>query len=90
MKTSNEIALKYVPYGLIDNMAALVQIMAWRRAGDKPLSEAMLVCFADAYMHHMASIAWMIYPLNHGIVQTYGILPMGYSVQYKVGQYHIC
>ena len=24
-------------------MAALVQIMAWRRTGDKPLSEAMLV-----------------------------------------------
>ena len=38
------IKLKYVPYGLIDNMAALVQIMAWRQTGNKPLSEPMLVC----------------------------------------------
>ena len=29
----NEISLKYVPQGLIDNMASLVQIMAWRRSG---------------------------------------------------------
>ena len=32
----NKISLKYVPYGLIDNMASLVQIMAWRWTGDKP------------------------------------------------------
>ena len=43
----NKISLKYVPYGLIDNKAALVQIMAWRRRGDKPLSEAMLVWCTD-------------------------------------------
>ena len=35
----DKISLKYVPYGLIDNIASLVQIMAWRRPGDKPLSE---------------------------------------------------
>ena len=35
---SNKISLKYVPWGLIDNMPALVQIMVWRRSGDKPLS----------------------------------------------------
>ena len=33
---------KYVPCGLIGNMTALVQIMAWRRTGDKPLSEPMM------------------------------------------------
>ena len=38
-----KISLNYVPYGLIDNMAALVQIMAWRRPGDKPLSGPMMV-----------------------------------------------
>ena len=37
----NNMSLKYVPRGLIDNIAALVQMMAWRRTGDKPLSEAM-------------------------------------------------
>ena len=40
---SNYISLKYFPYGLLDNMAALVQIMAWRRRGDKPLSEPIMV-----------------------------------------------
>ena len=33
-----QISLKFVPMGPIDNMAALVQIMAWWRIGDKPLS----------------------------------------------------
>ena len=28
-----KMSLKYVPYGLVDNMAALAQIMAWRRLG---------------------------------------------------------
>ena len=28
----------------MDIMAALVQIMGWRRTGDKPLSEAMIIC----------------------------------------------
>ena len=46
----NRISLKYVPWGLIDNMAVLVQIMAWRRTGDKPLSEPMLLCCTDAYI----------------------------------------
>ena len=36
-----KISLKIVPKGLIDNNAALVQVMAWRRTGDKPLSEPM-------------------------------------------------
>ena len=36
-------SLKFVPKGLINNIQALVLIMAWRRPGDKPLSEPMLV-----------------------------------------------
>ena len=38
-----KISLKFVPKGLINNIPALVLIMAWHRPGDKPLSEAMLV-----------------------------------------------
>ena len=34
-----KIPLKFVPKGRINNIPALVQIMAWRRPGDKPLSE---------------------------------------------------
>ena len=37
------ILLKFVPKGPINNIPALVQIMAWRRLGDKPLSETMMV-----------------------------------------------
>ena len=37
------ISLNFVPYGPVDYKSALVQIMAWCRAGDKPLSEPMMV-----------------------------------------------
>ena len=37
------ISLKFVPKGPINNIPALVQIMAWRRPGDKPLSEPIMV-----------------------------------------------
>ena len=40
---SIKISLKFVPNGPINNITALVQIMAWRRPGDKPLSEPMMV-----------------------------------------------
>ena len=39
----NKISLKFVPKGPINNTSALVQIMAWRHPGDKPLSELMMV-----------------------------------------------
>ena len=38
-----KISLKFVAKGPINNIPALVQIMAWRRPGDKPLSEPMMV-----------------------------------------------
>ena len=40
---SPRISLKFVPKVRINNIPALVQIMAWRRPGDKPLSEPMMV-----------------------------------------------
>ena len=39
---SIKISLNFIPKGPIKNIPALVQIMAWRRPGDKPLSEAMM------------------------------------------------
>ena len=42
-----KISLKFVPTGPIDDNPALVQIMAWRRIGNKPLSEPMLTRFTD-------------------------------------------
>ena len=44
-RISIKISLKFVPEGTINNIPALVQIMAWRRPGDKPLSEPMVVRF---------------------------------------------
>ena len=38
-----KISLMFVPNGPINNIPSLVQIMAWRRPGDKPLSEPMMV-----------------------------------------------
>ena len=43
---SLKISLRFVPKGLINNIPALVQIMAWRRPGDKPLSEPMLLLYS--------------------------------------------
>ena len=43
VRISIKISLKFVPKGPINNNPALVQIMAWRRPGDKPLSELMMV-----------------------------------------------
>ena len=42
-RISIKISLKFVPKGPINNNPALVQIMAWRRPGDKPLSEPVMV-----------------------------------------------
>ena len=50
---SKDISLKYVPRGLVNNMSALVQVMAWCTAGNKPLPEPMMTQIQDKYMHHL-------------------------------------
>ena len=52
---SIKISLKFVCKGLINNIPALVQIMAWRRSGIKPLSEPMMVSFPCVGM----CVAWI-------------------------------
>ena len=42
VRISLKISLKFVPKGPVNNNPALVQIMAWRRPGNKPLSETMM------------------------------------------------
>ena len=49
--------MKFVPQGPINNIEALVQIMTWRRPGDKPLNEPIVVWVGDAYMRHSASMS---------------------------------
>ena len=46
------ISLKFVPKGPIDGKSGLVQVMDWRRTGEKPSPESMLTQFPDAYIRH--------------------------------------
>ena len=49
--------LKFVLRSPIDNKPAMVQVMAWRRTGDKPLPELTLAQFTDAYMQHKGEMS---------------------------------
>ena len=46
------ISPKFFPRSPIDKKQALVQVMAWRQTGDKPLPELILTQFTDEYMRH--------------------------------------
>ena len=52
--------MKFIPKGPINNIPSLAQIMAWRRSGDKPLSEPMLIILPTniEYMRHLASMSF--------------------------------
>ena len=52
-----KISLKSAAQGPINNIPALVQIMAWRQSGDKPLTQPMMAYLNDAYMRHSASMS---------------------------------
>ena len=45
---SIKISPNFVPNGPMNNIPTLVQIMAWRRPGNKPSSEPMMVLFTDS------------------------------------------
>ena len=51
--------LKFVPKGTIDNMSALVWIMAWRQRGETPLSEPVVALFTDTYMRRSATMSFI-------------------------------
>ena len=50
------IFVKVIPESPTDSKKALVQVMAWRQPGDKPLPEPMVTQFTDAYVRHSASM----------------------------------
>ena len=54
---SIKISQNVIPKGLFNHIPALVQIMAWRQSGDKPLSESMMAYVANASMCHSASMS---------------------------------
>ena len=66
VRISIKISLKFVPKGPINIIPSLVQIMTWRRSGDKPLSEPMMVsllthiCVTRPQWVLNVAIAWSI------------------------------
>ena len=65
-----KISLKFVPKGPVNNIPSLVQVMAWCRPGNKPLSEPMMV----SLLTHIC-VAWPqwvkdIHPL-YGLMHPY-------------------
>ena len=79
---SIKISLNFVPNGPIYNIPALVQIMAWRRPSDKPLSEPMMVSllahicvtppqWVKTYGYTICLALW--YKSNTRMLVTFGI-----------------
>ena len=67
---------KFIPKGPINNIPALVHIMAWRQTGDKPLSETMVIIllmhicvtlrhqftlYSHHYWNYLIDAKWRIY-----------------------------
>ena len=68
-----KISLKFVPKGTMYNNIALIQIMAWCRKGNKPLSEPMLTWLSDAYLLILWEIIdyWIFSVFNFLIIFFY-------------------
>ena len=73
------ISLKFVPKGPINNIPALVQIMAWRQAGDKPLPEPEPSLLTHVCLNGLCTTAGLLYLYNqicnvHILQDTSGVL----------------
>ena len=62
-----KISLKFVPKVQINNIPALVQILAWRRSGDKPLSEPMMVSLPSLGLNELTRLQFQA---SHHIERT--------------------
>ena len=65
------ILLKFVPNGPINNVPALVLIMAWRRPGDKPFSEPMMISLLT---HICVTWPWWVNHILHGLFDDTGAI----------------
>ena len=59
-----------VQVAILENNETFVQIMAWCRIGDKPLSELVLTRFSDAYMRHYGEMSWRWLLCTHATIGT--------------------
>ena len=60
VRIAMKISLKFVPMSPIEDIPALVQIMPWHWPANHCLNHDGL--FADAYMHHSASMSYSLSP----------------------------
>ena len=88
-----EFSPKFVPKGPINIISALVQIMAWRRPGDKPLSEPMIVslpthiCVTRPHYVNIGSRAcWLTAP---GHCQSISVIWLSSEGRFKENSYDI-
>ena len=95
-----KILLKFVPKGSVNNIPALVQIMAWRRPGDKPLNGPMMVrlpthmCVTRPQWVNGWSLYWSPHQDHSGtrcsnkcyrpVPNGYGGIPMGFHITQQV------
>ena len=52
-----KISLKLLPKEQVNNMSALVQVIAWHTIDEKPSFETMLTTFTDAYTRDSVSMS---------------------------------
>ena len=62
---SFKISVKIVPKGLVNNIPALLQIMAWRWPGGKPLSEPIILCMYPANERWCYILMWSLIGWTH-------------------------
>ena len=76
------ISLKFVPKGPINNIPTLVQMMAWRRPGDKPLSGPMMVrlpthiCVTRPQWVKMLHLGMAIQTSFHSLISRIEVMPL--------------
>ena len=81
---SLKISQKFVPKVPINNIPALLQIMAWHHSGDKPLSEPMMVsllmhiCITPPQWVNVTYFAWHSHNLNH--CYTLNMITIAHSI----------
>ena len=52
-----QISMKFVSKGPFANKEALVRVMVWCQAIDKPVLESMMILFTEGYMCHPALVS---------------------------------
>ena len=105
VRISIKISLKFDPKGPNNNIPALVQIMAWRRPGDKPLSEPMMdnlpthICVTRPHLNELMltplTVLWITPEMpwrhwNATIKSNYSDLWNNFIIAYLVNQCGFC